>query len=61
MCRSSHRLTNASDGTLLELPLPDAVYRYDEKDVAEIPNGKVVASNLTLQWEGRNTKIGGRT
>jgi len=44
MCRSSYRLTNASDGTLLELPLPDAVYRYDGKDVAEIPNGMVVAS-----------------
>jgi hypothetical protein len=39
MCRASHRLSKSSDGALLELSLPDAVYRYDGKDVAIIPNG----------------------
>jgi hypothetical protein len=39
MCRASHRLTNSPDGAVLELSLPDAVYRYDGKDVVEIPSG----------------------
>lgn len=45
MCHFSQRLTDSSGRDVLELStLPDAVYRYDGKDVAEIPNGMFVAS-----------------
>jgi hypothetical protein len=41
-CRASHRLKNARDGSVLALPLPDAEYRYDGKEVTEIPIASVV-------------------
>src|SRR5947209_8290545 len=44
MYRASHRLSNSPDGALLELPLPDAVYRYNGKDVAIIPNAAYLAA-----------------
>lgn len=44
MCRASHRLSTSSDGALLELSLPDAVYRYDGKDVTVIPNATYAAT-----------------
>jgi hypothetical protein len=44
MCRASHRLSTSPDGLPLELPLPDAVYRYDGRDVAIIPNATYVAT-----------------
>jgi hypothetical protein len=34
-CRASHRLKNARDGSVLALPLPDAEYRYDGKEVKQ--------------------------
>jgi hypothetical protein len=43
-CRASHRLKNAPDGAVLVLPLPDAEYRYDGKEVKEIPIASVVAT-----------------
>jgi hypothetical protein len=42
-CRASHRLKNAPDGAVLELPLPDAEYRYDGKDLTEIPIASAVS------------------
>src|SRR5215469_14640868 len=43
-CRASYRITGSPDGTLLELRLPDAVYRYDGSQVRNIPNALAVAS-----------------
>jgi hypothetical protein len=43
-CRASHRLRNAPDGAVLVLPLPDAQYRYDGKEVKGIPIASVVAT-----------------
>jgi hypothetical protein len=43
-CRASHRLKNASDGAVLVLPLPDAEYRFDGKEIKEIPIASVVAT-----------------
>jgi hypothetical protein len=42
-CRASHRLKNAADGAVLALALPDAEYRYDGKQVNEIPTASVVS------------------
>jgi hypothetical protein len=43
-CRASHRVKNAPDGAVLVLALPDAEYRYDGKDVTEIPIASVIAT-----------------
>ncbi len=43
-CRASHRLKNAPDGAVLVLPLPDAEYRYDGREVREIPIASLVAT-----------------
>jgi hypothetical protein len=42
-CRASHRLKNAADGAVLALALPDAEYRYDGKQVNEIPTASLVS------------------
>src|SRR5882762_6123289 len=41
-CRSSHRLTNAPDGAVLVLPLPDAEIHWDGNEAREIPIAAVV-------------------
>lgn len=56
-CRGSHRIKDARDGTLLELSLPDAVYRYDGNEVKETPNAPAMANERYPVLSGQEYEI----